>query len=191
MKDSTQLPIIAFESQKAWEIWLKKNHTTKGVWIKFFKKASGIKTVVYKEALDVALCYGWIDSQANTFDDKAYIQKFTPRGPRSIWSKVNTEHVARLIDTGKMRKAGLEKVDAAKADGRWERAYASPSKVEMPEDFKKVLAKNKKAKIFYETLNKTNTYGFITRLHFAKKPETRERKIKEFIAMLERGEKLH
>lgn len=187
-----EFPILPFATAKAWEMWLKKHHAQQpGIWIQFYKKASGVQTITYKEALDVALCYGWIDSLVNKYDAQSYIQKFTPRGPRSIWSQVNTEHVARLIKEGKMTPAGLEKVEAAKQDGRWARAYASPKNVAMPEDFNAALSKNKKAKAFFETLNKANTYGIITRLHFLKRPETRARRIAEFIAMLERGEKLH
>ncbi len=174
-----ELPVIFFENPKKWEMWLKKNHAkVLGVQLQFYKKDSGVKTLVYKEALEVALCYGWIDSQSNKYDEKSYIQRFTPRGPRSIWSKVNVGHIERLIREKKMTPAGLKKVEEAKSDGRWERAYASPSNVDMPDDFAKALAKNKKAKAFFETLNKSNTYGFITRLHFTKKEETRKRKIK-------------
>ncbi len=192
MEKKKELPIISFETPEMWEAWLKKNHEKAlGVWVQFYKKASGVKTVVYKEALEVALCYGWIDSQVKSFDQKSYIQRFTPRGPKSIWSKVNTLHIERLIKEGKMTHAGLKKVEEAKLDGRWDKAYDSPKNVKMPEDFALALSKNKKAKAFYETLNKANTYAFQTRIHFAKKAETRERRIKEFVAMLERGEKLH
>lgn len=186
------LEVKGFDTQKKWEIWLKKNHQkSAGVWMKFFKKNSGVKSIVYAEALDVALCYGWIDSQAKSLDDKAYLQRFTPRGPKSVWSKINTEKVEKLIKEGKMQAGGIEKVEAAKKDGRWQAAYSSPSKVVMPDDFKEALAKNKKAKEFYETLNKANTYGILTRIQFAKKAETREKRIKEFIKMLSEGKKLH
>ena len=192
MKADTELPVVSFEFQKKWEQWLEKNHkSSKGVWLMFFKKDSGIKTIVYADALDVALCYGWIDSQLKKYDEQAYLQRFTPRGPKSIWSQVNTEHVARLIKTRKMKVAGREKVEAAKKDGRWDAAYTSPSKVTMPADFKKALAANKKAKDFFEQLNRANIYSILTRIHFAKKAETRARKIKEFVEMLARGKKLH
>jgi uncharacterized protein YdeI (YjbR/CyaY-like superfamily) len=192
MPEKQEPPILAFESQDDWEEWLEKNHSLSGgVWLKFFKKHSGKKTILYKEALDVALCHGWIDSQIKKFDDTAYLQKFSPRGPKSVWSQINREHVARLEKAGKMKAVGRAKVEAAKKDGRWDAAYASPANVTMAEDFKAALARNEKARAFYETLNKANTYGILTRIQFAKKPETRQKKIKEFIDMLARGQKLH
>ena len=192
MADKKELPIKAFKSQKVWQEWLEKNHATSlGIWVKFFKKDSGVATVVYKEALDVALCYGWIDSQSKKFDEKAYIQKFTPRGRKSIWSQINVGHIGRLEKEGKMKPSGREKFDAAKKDGRIDAAYPSSRTIVMPEDFKKALSKNKKAEAFFKTLNKANTYGILTRIHFAKKAETRQKKIIHFIDMLARGEKLH
>ena len=192
MKADTELPVISFESQKKWEAWLKKHHgSSKGAWLMFFKKNSGTKGVSYAGALDVALCYGWIDSQLKKHDEKSYLQRFTPRGPKSMWSQKNTEHVVRLIKAKRMQAAGLRSVEAAKKDGRWDAAYASPSKISMPADFKKALAANKKAKAFYDGLNKANTCGILTRIHFAKKAETRAKKIKQFVEMLARGEKLH
>lgn len=191
-KVKAELEIMAFDSQKKWAKWLEKNHRkTPGIWLKFFKKNSGVKTVTYAEAVEEALCYGWIDSQAKSIDEKAYLQRFTPRGPKSVWSKINTEHIERLIKEGRMKEAGLETVDAAKQDGRWAAAYSSPSKVTMPEDFKKALSGNKKAAAFYKSLNKANTYGILTRIQFARKAETRAKRIKEFVEMLARGEKLH
>lgn len=191
-KSKPELEIIAFDSQKKWAKWLEKNHgISPGIWLKFFKKNSGVKTVTYAEAVEEGLCYGWIDSQAKSIDEKAYLQRFTPRGPKSVWSKINTEHMERLIKEGRMKKAGLETMEAAKKDGRWAAAYAAPSKVTMPEDFKKALSANKKAAAFYKTLNKANTYGILTRIQFAIKAETRAKRIREFVEMLERGEKLH
>lgn len=191
-KPKPELKIISFDSQKKWAKWLEKNHLKSvGIWLKFFKKNSGVKTVTYAEAVEEGLCYGWIDSQAKSIDEKAYLQRFTPRGPKSVWSKINTEHMERLIKEGRMKKAGLETMEAAKKDGRWAAAYAAPSKVTMPEDFKKALSANKKAEAFYKTLNKANTYGILTRIQFARKAETRTKRIKEFVEMLERGEKLH
>jgi phosphoenolpyruvate synthase/pyruvate phosphate dikinase len=188
-KVSVELEIMSFDSQTKWEKWLSKNHSkSPGIWLKFFKKHSGIKSITYAEAVEEALCYGWIDSQAKSIDEKAYLQRFTPRGPKSVWSKINTEHIERLIKEGRLKEAGLKTVDAAKKDGRWAAAYSSPSKVTMPEDFKIALSGNKRAAAFYKTLNKANTYGILTRIQFARKAETRAKRIKEFIEMLERGE---
>lgn len=185
-------PIIEFKSAKTFETWLKKNHNkSTGVWLKIFKKDSGIKTVSYAEALDVALCYGWIDGQKQAHDEHAWLQKFCPRGAKSIWSNVNTAHVERLINEGRMQPAGLEAVAKAKTDGRWEKAYDSPSKMTIPEDFLKELGKNKKALAFYTGLNKTNLFAIGFRLQTAKKQETREKRMKEIIAMLAKGEKFH
>ena len=192
MTGKTELPIISFETQIDWEQWLDAHHTTSaGVWIKFAKKGAATVSIVYKEALDVALCYGWIDSQLKKFDDQAYLHRFGPRGPKSVWSQVNLKHIARLTNEGRMKPAGLAKVEAAKTDGRWKAAYASPAAVVMPDDFREALEKNEGAKAFYATLNKANTYGILTRVTFAKKAETRANKIRQFVEMLARGEKLH
>jgi uncharacterized protein YdeI (YjbR/CyaY-like superfamily) len=192
MIEKKELPVMAFESQGAWEAWLENNHlNSPGVWLKFFKKKSGVKALVYKESLDVALCYGWIDGQLKSLDENAYLHRFTPRSARSIWSQINIDHVDRLLKAGRMQPAGLEKVAAAKLDGRWAAAYAPPSRVAMPDDFQQALDGNQAAKEFFATLNKANTYGFLTRVQFARKPETRAKRIREFIAMLARGEKLH
>jgi uncharacterized protein YdeI (YjbR/CyaY-like superfamily) len=192
MTTKKELPVLAFESQDAWEAWLEENHlASPGVWLKFYKKNSGVKGLVYKEALDVALCYGWIDSQLKSLDETAYVHRFTPRGAKSIWSQINIDHIDRLLQAGRMQAAGLEKVAAAKLDGRWAAAYAPPSRVVMPDDFQQALDGNQAAREFFATLNKANTYGFLTRIQFARKPETRAKRIKEFIAMLARGEKLH
>lgn len=185
-------PIIAFESQQAWEQWLANNHhISQGIWLQFFKKGSGVKTIVYKEALDEALCYGWIDGQLKKYDKKSYLQKFTPRRSKSIWSKRNVEHIDRLHKQGKMQPAGIKQAEAAKADGRWTNAYDKPSEMKMPEDFLQLLSKNKKAKFFFDTLNKTNTYAIAWRLQTAKKKETREKRMKEIIEMLAKGKKFH
>jgi uncharacterized protein YdeI (YjbR/CyaY-like superfamily) len=192
MNETPELPVLSFPSEAEWEAWLMKNHSVcQGVWLRFFKKASGVKGLSYAEALDVSLCYGWIDSQLKKYDESSYIQRFTPRGPRSVWSKRNTEHVARLTSAGRMTQSGMEKVEAAKKDGRWDAAYASPANAVIPEDFKKALARNKKARAFFDSLNKANSYAFITRIQFARKPETRAKRISQFVEMLARGEKLH
>ncbi len=185
-------PVLTFETPDQWEAWLAKHHATvPGVWLKFYKKGSNKKSIVYAEALDVALCYGWIDSQAKSLDEEAYLQKFTPRRSKSIWSKRNTEHIQRLIDEGRMKPPGLAEVEKAKADGRWQAAYDPPKRIELPAEFTNELNKNKKAKAFYETLNKTNTYAIAWRLQTAKKPETKINRMKKIIEMLERGEKFH
>lgn len=159
--------------------------------MRIFKKDSGKTSINYAEALDQALCYGWIDGQRNSYDAESFIQKFTPRRARSIWSKINVGHVERLHKTGHMHEAGLKAVEAAKSDGRWHAAYDSPRNASAPEYFLKALAKNKKAKAFFEQLNKTNVYSIVWRLQTAKKPETREKRMSAIIAMLERGEKFH
>ncbi|AYB33602.1 YdeI/OmpD-associated family protein [Chryseolinea soli] len=185
-------PIMEFKTAKAFETWLIKHHdNSDGLWLKIFKKDSGKKTVSYAEALEVALCYGWIDGQKQAHDEQAWLQRFCPRGAKSIWSKINTEHVERLIKEGRMKPAGLKAAEKAKADGSWEKAYASSSKMTIPEDFLKELSKNKKAEAFFKGLNKTNLFSIGFRLQTAKKQETREKRIKEIIEMLAKGEKFH
>lgn len=184
--------VLAFASQSVWREWLEKNHeTSPGMWLKIAKKASGIETVSYQEALEEALCFGWIDGQKRTYDKDYFVQKFTPRTKRSIWSKRNQEIVAKLIADGRMRPAGQLQIDTAKADGRWEQAYDSPKNMQPPEDFLAELAKNKKAEAFYKTLNKTNTFAISWRIVTAKRAQTRQKRITELVAMLEREEKLH
>src|SRR5688500_13051479 len=156
---STELPIKPFASKTKWADWLTKQHDkSAGVWLKLAKKDSGIPSVTYEEALDVALCYGWIDGQKKGFDDKYWLQKFTPRGPKSIWSKINTEKAEKLIASGEMKPAGLKAIEAAKQDGRWDAAYASQKNINIPDDFQSALNKNKKAKAFFATLNSVNRY---------------------------------
>ena len=184
------IPTIAFETAEAFETWLEKNHdNSNGLWLKIFKKGSGEKSINYAEALDVALCYGWIDGQKQTFDEKAWLQKFCQRRAKSIWSKINIGHVERLINEGRMRTAGLKAIESAKEDGRWEKAYDSPSKMTIPEDFLKELSKNEKAEAFFKGLNKANLFSIGFRLQTAKKQETREKRIKEIIEKLAKGEK--
>lgn len=192
MTKSITLPIIEFKTAKTFETWLKNNHEkSNGLWLKIFKKDSEKKTVSYAEALDVALCYGWIDGQKKAYDEEAWLQKFCPRRAKSIWSKINTGHVERLVKEGRMQSAGLKAVEQAKADGSWEKAYDAPSKTTIPEDFLKALSKNKKAETFFKTLNKTNLFSIAFRLQTAKKQETREKRMKDMIDMLARGEKFH
>jgi uncharacterized protein YdeI (YjbR/CyaY-like superfamily) len=186
------IPIIELKTAGAFEAWLIKNHdNSNGLWLKIFKKDSGKKTISYAEALDIALCYGWIDGQKQAHSEQAWLQKFCPRSAKSIWSKINTGHVERLINEGKMRPAGLKAVEKAKADGRWEKAYDSPGKMTIPEDFLKELSKNKKAEVIFRGLNKTNLFSIGFRLQTAKKPETREKRMREIIEMLAKGEKFH
>jgi uncharacterized protein YdeI (YjbR/CyaY-like superfamily) len=185
-------PILQLASPEAWEAWLDKEHgSSDGVWLKFAKKGSGVTTVVYAEALDVALCFGWIDSQVMTLDERFYLQKFTPRRSRSKWSKINVDKIEALTKAGRMRPSGLEQVELAKADGRWNAAYSSPANMTEPPDLKKALKASPKAAEFWANLNKSNRYAVIYQLEDAKKPETRERRLAKFIGMLERGEKLY
>ncbi len=188
----TELPVISFESLDQWERWLADNHaSSRGIWMRISKKHTTMASIDYAQALDGALCYGWIDGQKRRYDENSWLQKFTPRRARSGWSKVNTGHVERLTEAGRMQPAGLAQVEAAKRDGRWERAYPPPSTATLPEGFLRELNKNKRAKAFFQTLNKTNTFAIAYRLTNAKKPETRERRTQELLAMLDRGEKLY
>lgn len=184
------MEILSFPSPLEFRSWLKKNHKEcAGIWLRIWKVSSETPTVTYAEALDEALCFGWIDGQKKPHDSHSWLQRFTPRKPSSRWSRKNTEHAERLIKAKKMTPSGLREVQAAKSDGRWESAYDSFSNAKVPEDFLKELAKNKKAKAFFETLNKTNLYSISYRLQTAKKAETREKRIKEIIQKLARGEK--
>jgi uncharacterized protein YdeI (YjbR/CyaY-like superfamily) len=192
MVKSPELPIISFASQAEWGAWLAQNHgQSTGLWLKLAKKDSGIPSVTYEQAVESALCYGWIDGLKKSFDHQFWLQKFTPRGAKSIWSKINVEKVERLIASGQMQPAGLTTVEAAKLDGRWEQAYDSQKTVAMPDDFQAALDANPKAKAFYTTLNSSSRYSFLFRIQTAKKAETRAKRIEQFIAMLERGEKIH
>lgn len=189
---SDTTPIILFKTQKDWEAWLDEHHaSSSGVWLQLAKKASGISSVNYAEALDVALCYGWIDGQKKSYDEGSWLQKFTPRRPKSIWSKINREKVQQLIASGRMKPAGLKEVERAKQDGRWDAAYDSHRTATVPEDFREALEKNARAKAFFETLNSQNRYAILFRLQTAKKAETRQKRIQQFIQMLEKHEKLH
>jgi uncharacterized protein YdeI (YjbR/CyaY-like superfamily) len=191
MKD-TEFPILPFANKKKWADWLAKQHDkSSGVWLKLGKKDSGIASVTYEEALDVALCYGWIDGQKKGFDEKYWLQKFTPRGPKSIWSKINTEKAEKLIKSGEMKPAGSKAIEAAKGDGRWDAAYASQKNISVPEDFQAALDKNEKAKAFFATLNSVNRYAILFRIQTAKKAETRAKRIQQFIEMLEKSEKIY
>ena len=188
----SDLPIIPFELIREWESWLEQNHNTSiGIWIRFFKKASGITMIAYSQALDEALCFGWIDGLAKTYDEYSYIQKFTPRRSKSIWSKRSIEHISRLEKEGRMRAPGLKEAGAAKSDGRWEKAYDSPGSMTIPKDFLAELSKNKEAFAFYESLNRANKYAIGWRLQTAKKTETRKKRMNAILQMLAKGEKFH
>ena len=190
--DKPELPLIPFASAEKWELWLEENHTvSKGIWLQFYKKGSGISSVYYAEALDVALCYGWIDGQLKSIDELSYMQRFTPRRPRSLWSKRNIEHVVRLKQEGRMKAAGLREADAAQSDGRWDLAYDSQANLSLPEDFLNELSKNETARTFYESLNKANKYAIAWRLQTAKRPEIKEKRKQEILEMLAKGEKFH
>jgi len=186
------LPTLTFTAPHAFRSWMTKHHKgSDGIWIQLFKIKSGVPTITYAEALDVALCYGWIDGQKKPYDTDSWLQKFTPRRAKSIWSKKNQEHVERLDKLGLMEAAGMREVEAAKADGRWAQAYESPSNMTIPADFLTELAKSKKAEAFFKTLNKTNVYSIVWRLQTAKKPETRMKRMKAILDMLKKGEKFH
>ncbi|HSX17520.1 MAG TPA: YdeI/OmpD-associated family protein [Patescibacteria group bacterium] len=192
METFLDLPVVFCESASDWETWLAGHCTEpQGAWLKFAKKASGIQSVNYAEAVEAALCYGWIDGQSKSLDEHFYLQRFTPRRPKSIWSKVNVEKVAALTAAGKMKPSGIAAVEAAKADGRWDQAYDSPSNSTVPPDFQAALDKNPTAKKFFATLNKANSYAVLWRIQTAKKPETRQARIEKLIAMLNDEQKLH
>lgn len=194
MKNSSprDYEILLFATPHDFESWLEKHHqTTHGIWMKIAKKSSGVTSVTYDEALEIALCYGWIDGQAKTIDDIYYMQKFTPRSKRSMWSKRNREIVMRLITERRMQEAGQFEIERAKADGRWDAAYDSPKNTVMPDAFLRELAKDKKAEAFFKSLNKTNTYAIAWRIQTAKKPETKARRIENIIQMLHEEKKFH
>ncbi len=185
-------PVFLFETPNEWEDWLSKNHDKfSAVWIKFAKKNSGVVSISYDEALEVALCFGWIDGLLNKFDDKHYVIRFTPRKAKSVWSKKNVEHVETLIMEGKMQPAGLVAIEIAKANGSWHNAYDSSTEMQIPKDFLQELAKNTSAESFFKSLNKTNTYAIVWRLQTAKTPETRQKRMEKILAMLRKGEKFH
>ncbi|ALN81347.1 YdeI/OmpD-associated family protein [Lysobacter antibioticus] len=184
-------PIIVFDDAAAFEQWLLAHPEATGVWLKIAKKGQDVVTVNYEQALDVALCHGWIDGLKRSFDACFFLQRFSPRRPKGLWSKINIGKAERLIAEGRMAAGGLREVEAAKADGRWDAAYDSASKIEVPEDLAKALARQPKAGTFFEQLDKTNRYAVLWRVQTAKKPETRASRIEKLVAMLARGEKIH
>jgi uncharacterized protein YdeI (YjbR/CyaY-like superfamily) len=190
--NATDSPKRLFKSKQDWASWLEKNHgKSAGLWLQVAKKDSGVKSVSYKEALDVALCYGWIDGQKRPEDENRWLQRFVPRSEKSLWSKMNREKACGLIASGEMKAAGLVAIENAKKNGRWESAYDSPSRATVPEDFQAALDGNTRAKAYFEKLDRANRYAVLWRIQTVKKAETRARKIREFVEMLERGEKIH
>jgi uncharacterized protein YdeI (YjbR/CyaY-like superfamily) len=186
------LPVVSFESADAWDTWLAAHHAdSAGVWLKIAKKGSGGRSVSYSDALDVALCHGWIDGQKGRHDDAYWLQRFTPRKPGSRWSKINTERASALIAAGRMGPAGLREVERAQADGRWQQAYESQSRIAVPEDLAQALAANPRAADFFATLDSANRYAVLYRIANAKRAETRANRIDTFVAMLGEHKKIH
>ncbi|MFZ0322046.1 MAG: YdeI/OmpD-associated family protein [Candidatus Sulfotelmatobacter sp.] len=181
-----------FSSQQAWAAWLEKNHLkSEGAWLRLAKKGSGLKSVTYAEALEVALCYGWIDGQKRPESEQAWLQRFLPRSVRSIWSKINREKAVALIAQGRMTHNGLEAIETAKKNGRWESAYDSPKGATVPDDLQAALDANPRAREFFSSLDSANRYAILFRIQTVKKAETRAAKIRQFVEMLNRKERIH
>ena len=186
------LPVIAFDDQQAWADWLHANHAmSPGLWMQLARKASPARSVSYAEAVEEALCYGWIDGQSKSHNQTCWLQKFTPRRRRSIWSKINREKTERLVSDGRMQPAGFAEVDRAKQDGRWEAAYESPRAATVPKDLQTALKSSPQANAFFRSLNSRNRFAILFRIQTAKKPATRARRIEQFIQMLENHGKLY
>jgi uncharacterized protein YdeI (YjbR/CyaY-like superfamily) len=186
------LPTLPFRSASEWERWLDDNHTSAhGVWIQMAKKASGIESIDHPEAIETALCFGWIDGRRDALDDRYFLQRFTPRRPRSKWSRINRDRAEGLIAQGRMRPAGLAEVERAKADGRWEAAYESPGSLTVPDDLQRELDTRPKAKASFAQLDSRGRYAILYQLGDAKRPETRERRLAKFVAMLEAGDRIY
>lgn len=191
-KSSTELPIRYFERQLDWTAWLNENHTSSpGVWLQLAKKGAEATSVSYDEAIEIALCFGWIDGQKQAHSDEFWLQKFTRRSDKSVWSKINRDKALALIKAKKMKPAGLKEIERAKLDGRWDAAYDSSSKATVPSDFQSALDGNARAKAFFGTLDSRNRYAVLFRIQTAKKAETRAKRISQFVLMLERHEKVH
>jgi uncharacterized protein YdeI (YjbR/CyaY-like superfamily) len=187
-----EVPIRAFKDAKAWDAWLAKNQgKDAGIWMRIAKKASGTKSITYPEAVEIALCHGWIDGLKRPESATTWLQRFTPRRKRSIWSEINREKAIALIAAGRMKPAGLGEIERAKRDGRWDAAYASPKSATMPADFRKELDRHPKAKAFFKAISRTNSYAIMWRIQTAKRPETRARRIQTYIEMLEKGATIH
>jgi uncharacterized protein YdeI (YjbR/CyaY-like superfamily) len=186
------LPILSFASREAWDAWLADQHeASSGLWLKIAKKGSGLDTVSYAEALEVALCYGWIDGQKGRFDDDHWLQRFTPRKPASRWSKINRDRAAELIERGAMKPAGMREVERARADGRWDAAYAGQKGATVPDDLRLALEGDDRARAFFATLDATNRYAILYRIQDATRPETRARRIAKYVAMLSDQKKIY
>jgi uncharacterized protein YdeI (YjbR/CyaY-like superfamily) len=191
-KSAAQGPVILFQDQKAWEAWLAGNFdSSAGVWLRLARKSAELQSVTYPEAVEVALCYGWIDSQGKGYDEESHLQKFTPRGPKSVWSKINRAKALDLIEKGRMQPAGLAAIQTARENGRWESAYDSPRTADVPQDLQAALDKNPTAAEFFSTLNSQNRYALLHRIQIMKKAKTRQKRIDTFIQMLEKHEKLY
>ena len=191
-KSSTELPTHHFEQQQDWSAWLNEYHATShGVWLQIAKKEADTRSVSYEEALEIALCFGWIDGQKKSHSEQFWLQKFTRRSDKSVWSKINKDKALALINTGKMEPAGLREIERAKSDGRWDAAYDSASKATVPSDLQSALDSNTRAKKFFGTLDSRNRYAILFRIQTAKKAETRAKKIAQYVQMLERHEKVH
>jgi uncharacterized protein YdeI (YjbR/CyaY-like superfamily) len=189
---SRELPVLPFPSSESWDEWLAEHHdSSDGLWVKIAKKATGIATVAYPEVLESALSYGWIDGQRKALDETWFLQKFTPRRARSRWSRINRDKAEGLIASGRMKPAGLREVERAKADGRWDAAYESQRSIEVPDDLRRELDADPAAREFFEGLDSQNRYAILYRLHDAKRPETRARRLAQFVAMLKERRKLH
>jgi uncharacterized protein YdeI (YjbR/CyaY-like superfamily) len=189
---ATDLPALEFADRIAWERWLEANHeSSPGVWLKLAKKGAGAATITKPEALEEAIRYGWIDGQLRRHDDTFWLQRFTPRGPRSKWSEINRRTATELLKQGRMRPAGAAQVEAAKNDGRWDAAYAPQSTVTVPDDFRDALDANPKANEFFATLKSSERYSFLYRIHDAKRPETRARRIRDYVSMLADHKTIH
>jgi uncharacterized protein YdeI (YjbR/CyaY-like superfamily) len=186
------LAVEEFASAAAWDRWLARHHAdSPGVWLQIAKHGTGVETVTYPEAVEIALCHGWIDGQRRRRDDIYFQQRFTPRTPRSKWSKINCDRAEALIASGRMQAAGHAQVDAARADGRWDAAYSSPSAIEVPDDLAAALRRNAKARRAFDGLDGRNRYAVLYRIHDAKRPETRARRIEQFVTMLAEGRTIH
>ncbi|HEX9391143.1 MAG TPA: YdeI/OmpD-associated family protein [Usitatibacteraceae bacterium] len=191
-KSLTELRIHHFQQQQDWTAWLNENHTSSpGVWLQLAKKGADVSSVSYDEAIEIALCFGWIDGQKQAHNDQFWLQKFTRRSDKSVWSKINRDKALALIKSKKMKPAGLKEIERAKLDGRWDAAYDSSSKATVPNDFQSALDGNARAKAFFGTLDSRNRYAVLFRIQTAKKAETRARRISQFVLMLERHEKVH
>jgi uncharacterized protein YdeI (YjbR/CyaY-like superfamily) len=189
---TSEAPTLPFKNARAFAQWLRRNHArSPGVWVKIAKASSGIASITYPEAVEEALCWGWIDGQMRRIDDRWYVQKFTPRSKRSVWSKINCARVQALIDAGRMQPPGLAEIERAKQDGRWDRAYDSPKTATVPPDLASALASNARASKFFNALDSQNRYAILHRLMTAATPGTRSRRLAKLVGMLERGERIH